>query len=154
MVSAWRIVKRRFVQEAFSGEGARRFGGRWNTPGNAVVYVSETRALAMLEVLAGLQSATPLPHFLLIPVRIPSTLIESVELTELPRDWRHGHARVKTREIGDLWLAEERSAVLRVPSAVVDGESNYLLNPAHRAFPKVRVGTPEELVFDPRLFAN
>ena len=154
MIQAWRIVKRRFADEAFSGEGARQYGGRWNTPGHAVVYVSETRALAMLEILAGLQSPSPIPAYALIVVKFDKALVERLDPTEVPQDWRSPHQRLATRQTGDRWLAEARSAVLRVPSAVVDDEFNYLLNPAHPDFAKIQIGSPEEIVFDPRLFAN
>lgn len=151
MPAAWRIVKERHAAAAFDGEGARRFGGRWNSPGTAVVYVAETRALALLEVLVGLRSTRVLGTYVLIPVRFDDELVEEVAREGLPEGWRRSPPGPETRRAGDAWVAEARSAVLRVPSAVVPDESNFLLNPAHPDFGRIEIGEPEAFAVDPRL---
>jgi RES domain-containing protein len=151
MPTAWRIVKQRHAEEAFDGEGAKMYGGRWNSPGVAVTYAPESRALATLEVLAGLQTNSPLPGYVLIPAEFDDSLVVAVEVEELPVNWRKNPPPPATRRIGDDWITGGESAVLRVPSALVPQESNYLLNPRHPAFSEVRIERPEGLAMDPRL---
>jgi RES domain-containing protein len=148
---AWRIVKRRYASAAFDGEGARRFGGRWNSPGTAVVYVSESRALALLEVLAGLRSVTPLPAYAMISATFDEALVRAIDPRALPSEWRNGLPHPSIQQIGDEWAARLESAVLRVPSVLVPQEYNYLLNPKHPAFSRITIGQPEDVTIDPRL---
>lgn len=151
MILAWRIVKNRYIDQAFDGEGARINGGRWNSPGSRAVYVSETRALATLEVLAGLGSEAPLSHYSLIGVRFDEELVSEITSADLPDGWDSSPPGPTSQAVGDLWLAEERSVALRVPSVVVPAESNYVLNPGHPDFGQVQFDSPEELRIDPRL---
>jgi RES domain-containing protein len=155
VVEAWRIVKQRYAEHAFEGEGARRFGGRWNSPGRPVVYVSESRALATLEILAGLGTTGPLPAWVMIGVRFPEAIVAGVEdlLDEegLPDGWDAAPPEFVSQGIGDRWLDEATSAVLRVPSVIIPAESNFLLNPRHSEFKRIEIGEPEELRLDPRL---
>lgn len=153
-VVAWRIVQKRFVKTAFTGEGARRFGGRWNSPGRAVIYTAESQALAALEMLVHLDSERPLQHYVAIPVTIYEQLISKVRASELPKNWRAYPTTGATRSIGDDWLVRGTSPVLQVPSTVIPSECNFLLNPAHRQFRKLRVGKPRPFQFDPRLFGS
>ena len=151
MVLAWRIVKNRYVEQAFDGEGARVNGGCWNSPGYRAVYVSESRALATLEVLAGLGSETPLVNYSLIGVRFEEDLVSEIDPPDLPEGWDNSPPGPASQTVGDLWLAEQSSVVLRVPSVIVPAESNYVLNPTHPDFIKVTIDAPEELRIDPRL---
>ena len=151
MPQAWRIVKERHAGTAFDGEGARLYGGRWNSPGVAAVYVSESRALATLEVLAGLQTNSPLPGYVLIPTEFDDSLVVAIELEEVPANWRQNPPAPSTQRLGNDWIAQGESAVLRVPSVLVPKESNYVLNPRHPDFSAVMVGEPEPLSMDLRL---
>ncbi len=151
MPLAWRIVKNRHAERAFDGEGARLYGGRWNSPGVAVVYASESRALATLEVLAGLQTNSPLPEYVLVPAEFDESLVLAVDLEDLPSDWRKNPPSSSTQHLGDDWIASAESAVLKVPSPLVPQESNYLFNPRHPAFSEVSLGQPEGVAMDPRL---
>ena len=139
-VVAWRIVQRRFVRSAFTGEGARRFGGRWNSPGRAVVYTAGSQALAALEMLVHLDAERLLRNYVAIPVTIPGRLIRRVRLSDLPRNWNACPAPPATRAIGNEWIARATSPVLQVPSTIVPSEPNFLLNPAHKHFRKLRIG--------------
>jgi RES domain-containing protein len=150
-LTAWRIVKRRYSAAAFDGEGARRFGGRWNNPGTPIVYVSESRALALLEVLTGLRSVTPLPAYVMIPVSFSRDLVKTVRTEDLPSGWRESPPLAEVQRIGDRWAGHRESAILRVPSAIVPDEYNYLLNPNHPAFNEITVGQPQQVSIDPRL---
>jgi RES domain-containing protein len=151
MATAWRIVKRRHAQSAFDGEGARRYGGRWNSPGTPVVYASESRALCLLEILAGLRSVKPIVAYALIPTAFDESLVLGVSLHDLPAEWRENPPHRSTQLIGDNWVHEQRSAILRVPSAIVPDESNYVFNPAHPDFVRIDIGDPQEVSIDSRL---
>lgn len=150
MPTAWRIVKKRHADSAFDGEGARRYGGRWNSPGTPVVYVSDTRALCLLEVLAGLVSVKPVQSYVLIPVTFEDSLVLSVEPTDLPSEWRQSPPPPSTQRIGDDWADNLTSAILRVPSAIVP-EFNYLLNPVHPDFRRIQIGSHQDFTVDSRL---
>ena len=154
MLRAWRIVKRRYLGRAFDGDGARRYGGRWNSPGRVAVYVSETRALATLEVLAGLQSAAPIPAYVLVGVEFPEELVMEVERSKLRKNWDASPPTSISKVVGDAWLDGAESVVLRVPSVVVSNEFNFLINPSHPDFRHIRIGEPEPLLFDPRLLSR
>jgi RES domain-containing protein len=149
--TAWRVVKTRWVAGAFDGEGARLHGGRWNSPGSAAVYTSETRALATLEILAGLGGTPSLPDYSLIQVTFDDELVEAVSMSSLPTGWDARPPGTASQGVGDAWLAAETSAVLRVPSVIVPAECNYVLNPRHRDFGAIVVGEPAPLAIDPRL---
>lgn len=150
-VSAWRIVKRKFAKLAFSGDGARRFGGRWNSPGVSMVYTAQSQALAALEILVNVESAELLKHYVVIEVVITPSLITKIEIPVLPRNWRADPPPKTIRAIGDNWIAQGNSAVLEVPSSVVPAESNFLLNPRHSDFHKLRISKPIAFRFDRRL---
>jgi RES domain-containing protein len=117
----------------------------------AVVYTAESRSLASLEVLVHTEDTQLLAavNWAMIPVSIDESLIEILQA--LPVDWRQLPAPMSTRGIGTRWAAESRSAVLRVPSIVMDGEFNYVLNPRHPDFSRLQIGAPLEFSFDPRL---
>ena len=151
IVTAWRIAKQRHAKTAFSGEGARLFGGRWNSLGTAVIYTAQSQSLAALEMLVHLESSNLLPNYILIEVGIDDTLIVSIDLSQLPKNWRADPPPAKVRAIGDAWVAGRTSAVLRVPSALVPDEHNFLLNPRHEDFAQLRIGKPVPFRFDPRL---
>lgn len=150
MPSAWRLTKTRYLATAWDGAGARKAGGRWNSVGIAVVYVSETLALALVEVLVHLPSGV-LPAYSAIPVEFAEALVTTLSPQRLPRNWRVSPPPAGTRALGDAWYAAGASAVLRVPSVVVPGESNYVLNPAHPGFTRITIGAPMAFPFDLRL---
>jgi RES domain-containing protein len=150
MPKAWRIVKEKHAATAFSGEGAAKAGGRWNSRGVRVVYTSGTKSLAALETLAHLNP--PLPFkYVVFRLQFDDALIENVPLNRLPADWRVEPPPPSARAIGDAWVREVRSAALALPSVIIPGELHYLLNPAHPAFKSISIGKPERFAFDPRL---
>lgn len=151
MPAAWRIVKRRFAERAFDGEGARLFGGRWNSPGVPVIYVSSTRALAVLEMAVHLDRATLLSSFVLVPCEFAARLATHVAGAQLPPQWRRNPPLPDLARIGDGWVRSASSAVLAVPSAIIPEELNFLLNPAHPDFAEISIGQPHDFEFDRRL---
>jgi RES domain-containing protein len=150
-VSAWRIVKTKHVAAAFSGEGARKAGGRWNSPGTAVVYTSDSASLAMLEMLVHLQSQDLLKRYVLFEVKFDESLVEAVDPKTLPKTWRKSPPPLAVQRVGDIWIASGRSAVLRIPSVIVPSQWSYLLNPAHPDFASLVIGPRQPARFDQRL---
>jgi RES domain-containing protein len=151
MTRAWRIVKTRFSADAFSGEGARLCGGRWNSTGTAMVYTAGSKSLATLELLVHLDNASVLPSFSICPVDFDDSLIELLHPAILPSDWRQSPPPASLQLIGDDWISRGSSVVLKVPSAVVDDENNFLINPAHKNFKKLVIGSMKSFPLDPRL---
>jgi RES domain-containing protein len=148
MPEAWRIVKRSTLP-AFSGEGAAKTGGRWNSRGVPVIYTSG-RALAALESLVHLNPPV-LFKYVAIPVKFDDALVETFPVKSLPPDWQTEPPPPSTKLTGDAWVREARSAMLALPSVIISSELNYLINPAHPDFKKLSLGQPEPFAFDPRL---
>ncbi len=147
---AWRLVKAIHAAAAFEGEGAFRFGGRWNSPGTRVVYASSSLALAALEFLVHIDPAAPVPELTAFRISIPADDIETATLRPSAEGTDFPPLPV-TRAAGDSWAAEKRSAVLRVASAVVPTESNVLIDPAHPRFGALKIRAAQPFRFDPRL---
>jgi RES domain-containing protein len=144
MLTVWRLVTSRFAESAFTGEGARLYGGRWNRKGIPLVYVAGSQSLAMLEMLV--QDEPLRARYVMIPATLPKGLmIERMDAGQLPQDWR------QLQTLGSEWAKRLSSAVLAVPSAVIPSETNYLLNPLHPAFGKIAIGEPQPFITDLRL---
>jgi RES domain-containing protein len=150
MLTVWRLVTARFADSAFSGEGARLYGGRWNRKGVPIVYTAGSQSLVMLEILV--QDEPLRARYVMIPASIPSAVkIERIDPGGLPANWRDVAAREQLQVLGSKWAKRRSSAVLAVPSSVIPAETNYLLNPRHPAFAKIRIGKPQNFVTDLRL---
>ncbi len=151
MIEVWRITAPAYADTAFSGEGARLWGGRWGSPGHRLVYASGSLALATLEVLARANDRRRLRGYLAVSATLAERHLEIVEAATLPTGWDARPYTAVSQRIGDQWLEAGRSLALRVPSVVVPSEWNVLVNPAHPAFGEVAVGVPIAAPFDPRL---
>ncbi len=151
LVTTWRICAPRYADAAYSGEGARVHGGRWNSKGRAVVYSSESISLAVLEQLVHVEDPAILDAFVVFSATLDKDSIEILPPASLPDDWRAYPAPPSLKKIGDDWLSEARSLALRVPSVTVRGQHNYLINPAHPDFASIEASEPEPLDLDPRL---
>lgn len=153
MRTVWRITTQRYAASAFSGEGARLYGGRWNRKGESVAYAAESRALALLEMLV--QDEPLRARYVLIPAHIPDDIPhENIAIDALPLNWRSLEGRSELQALGSAWLRRAQSCILMVPSAVLPAEQNILFNPHHHDFSKVQIGTPETLQSDLRLMRN
>lgn len=150
MPVAWRIVKKKHQQHALTGEGARLFGGRWNSPGQAITYCAETLSSALLEILVH-SNRQLLPHYIVYCLEFPKRVVSQVEIDQLPKQWRSSPPPPELMAIGDRWCIEQRSAVLLVPSAIVPIENNYLVNPTHADFRLIEIQGPIDYVLDHRL---
>lgn len=149
ILRSWRIVKAKHAAAAFTGDGARLAGGRWNSQGVPVIYTAETRSLGILEMVVHIQSEEVLKHYVCFEVSFDDSLVS--EVPHLPRTWWKSPAPAACRQLGDQWVAGQVRAVLRVPSAVVRNEWNYLLNPVHPDYPRISVGSRQSLRLDRRL---
>ena len=149
--SAWRLVRAELGHQAFDGEGARRYGGRWNPPGWSAVYTASSRALAALEVLVHLPKPLRAVAFALHRIEFDESDVETLALAALPSDWTQFPPPTGTQKAGRAWLGRGERPVLAVPSVLLPEEINYILNPRHPAFPKLRAERERLFFFDPRL---
>lgn len=147
-IAAFRIVKRKFAASAFTGLGARQYGGRWNSAGTGMIYTAGSIALAVLEWRAHLAQWPP-PDVCVMEVELDESFIWTP--AKLPQGWKLIPAPPVVAAFGDAWINSRRSAVMRVPSAIVNQEWNYLLNPGHPDFLKLKIGKPQLFKLDPRL---
>lgn len=151
MALAGRIVQAHLADSAFTGEGARRYGGRWNSKGFAVVYTSGSISLAILEILVHVQIYDILEEYVYTPVEFDHKLSRALNPAELPTHWNEDPSPQANKQIGDSWVESQESVILEVPSAIVPTEKNFLINPAHPGFSRLIIGEPEKLKFDHRL---
>ncbi len=155
MTIAWRLVKKKHAAEALSGEGARLGGGRWNYVGISVVYASETLSLAVLERFVHFTRRDMKigKSLLSIPIEIPDSVTQiKVLLKDLKTGWDSSPPPDFTRDLGTRWVHEGKSAVLRVPSAVIQNEYNFVINPKHPDFSKITTGDARPFSLDHRVW--
>jgi RES domain-containing protein len=138
---------------AFDGEGARRYGGRWNSIGTPVVYVAESQSLAVLEMMVHL-GADAADQYLVIPIEFEEKYVDTLPASGLPKDWMTEPAPQTTQSLGDNWVAGMSNVLLKVPSKIVRDEHNYVINPNHPSFSKITIGKPRNFVMDPRLMSS
>lgn len=151
MITAWRIVQAHWAKSAFEGEGARLYGGRWNRQGQPVVYLADTRALAALETLVHAEGSLRKVRYIRYEVSFPRQLVEAAELAEVGDALSSLMVSPRTQALGSDWLERGSQPVLEVRSAIIPEEPNYLLNPRHPKFGRIKIGKPEGFAFDPRL---
>ncbi len=151
-MKVYRLSRRKYAKD-FSGKGAALFGYRWNSKGIEMVYTAESRALAMAEVAVHLTLANLPDDYMMIEIEIPDTLaIEGIEVKDLHVDWNSYPHSIKTQQLGDEFVRSMKACVLKVPSAVVKGDFNYLLNPNHPEIQSIRVIDTSDFPFDHRIF--
>ena len=153
MPTGWRIVPADQARRAFDGEGARLYGGRWNSPGTAMIYASAHQSLAALEVRVHIDKTTLRKRYKLFTFHFDDRLIQTFPPRNLPKNWQHEPPPPSLQRRGDDWTKSARSAILAVPSVIIPSELNYLLNPNHPNFRKIKIDPPTDFTFDPRLFA-
>ena len=145
----WRITRR--AHQALDGEGARLFGGRWNSEGVAVVYTSSTLSLAALEYLVHVQIEDVPGDLVSLEIDVPDDVrLEQIAAFDLPADWNQVEDHPACAARGDAWVDEAAALLLRVPSAIIPHEWNVLLNPRHPDMTRVSA-TVRDFAFDPRL---
>lgn len=151
-MKAYRITKRKHKDTAFSGFGARQYGGRWNLPNYPAVYLSESIALAQLEILVNLGEEDSLQNYLLFQVEVPDSQIMVLADDAYPKDWNGTRVLAGTQEVGTHFLIDGEALALAVRSCVVPQEYNLILNPEHPdAEAVIEEAVEVTLQFDPRL---
>ena len=148
-----RISKRKYAATALGGEGSRRSAGRWNSKGTSIVYTSATLSLAALETFVHMEIEDVGNMLVSIQADIPEDVqIDKVEPAQLPSDWRTIPAPLSLALIGDKWFTSGSTAVLMVPSAIIPVENNYLLNPLHKDFSRIKIHPYVAFVVDRRMW--
>ena len=154
MPDAWRVDSAKWVNQAFSGAGAALAGGRWNPAGVHVVYASQHLATASLEKFIHLPKPVPsVMKFVQFEIDFRGIAVERPARTILPANWREEPVPVASQQFGLEWYRSGRTAILAVPSAIIPDEENYVINPAHPEFKKLKISPPAPFTFDPRLAA-
>lgn len=119
------------MDEAFNGDGAKKYGGRWHSVGLPCVYLASSESLAVLEVVVHLNTSNVTPAYTLFSLDINENDILQLPNEYLPSDWQDYPAPASTSKIGDQWLSSLTSSILSVPSTVIPRERNFLLNVTH-----------------------
>lgn len=149
----YRLSKSKYSTD-LSGKGAEKSGGRWNSKGVAMVYTSTSRALCAAEVAVHLPLGIVPADYELVTLEIPDDLITEAGINDLPAGWRSFPHPDSTQKLGDRFIREGKFLALKVPSVVVQGEYNFLINPGHEAAAGIRVVSREPFLFDKRLFVR
>jgi len=149
---AYRLSKKKYGKE-LNGKGAAKYGNRWNSKGTEIIYFAESRALAMAEVAVHLTLATLPSDYVMIEINIPDDIqIKLLEQKDIPQYWNSHPPAISTQKIGDEFINALDFCVLKVPSAVVQGDYNYLINPYHNNFKKITISDIKDFLFDERIF--
>ena len=130
------------------GLDQKKAGGRWNSMGTCMVYTWESLALATLEASVHLPSYELLKIYQCISISFPKAMVMKPDLLE---EWNLRPPGPASQFVGDEWIKNKQSAVLQVPSIIIPGESNFLINPAHPDFAKMNIGIALEFPYDSRL---
>ena len=148
----YRLVKDIYRNE-LSGKGAEKYGGRWNTKGYQIIYTGESRALCTAEIAVHTPLGIVPKDYYLQTIKLPvKQSISKITTSKLEAGWKNFPHEVSTKKIGNTFIDEGKYLVLKVPSAVIQDEYNYLINPLHKDFKKINLKKVEEFKFDKRLF--
>ena len=154
MIRVYRILRKRYAKNPFDGEGAYRYGGRWSSPGIRLAYASEHLSLAMIEYFVHLDQDDPPPDLVVAAADVPDDVSRvTVSFGSLPATWRQTPAPAELAAIGDRFARRRREAVLVVPSALAPDEFNWLPNPDHPDFRRIRIHPSEPFAYGARFFA-
>ncbi|MBC9934571.1 RES family NAD+ phosphorylase [Chitinophaga qingshengii] len=150
-MDVYRISKCAYIND-LTGTGARLYGGRWNSPGHAIVYTAGSRALSALEVLVHIPLKNIIQDFCIATIQIPDDIaVKVLTKKDLPSGWQSLAPFPALQSVGDEWIDTARYAVLRIPSVVIAEEHNYLINPLHPDAARITISDTQPFVFDQRL---
>lgn len=152
MPRAYRIVRPEFADTAFDGEGARLFGGRWNEKGTRIVYTSASPSLAAMESFVHMGVDAKSIRHIIIEIDIPDEIVKVCNKFDLPSEWNANPAPEECQEFGSAWVNTQESAVLSIPSIVMEMERNYLINPSHPDFQKITILQKATFTYDQRMW--
>ena len=148
----YRLCRKNYAHD-LSGRGAEISGGRWNSKGVAALYTSSSRALCVMEILVHVPAGIIPKDYYLISIEFPDDiLIKTIDVKKLPANWASNPISAVTQRIGDTFFSGQKELVLKVPSAIIKDDWNYLINPTHKDFHQVKDLSSEPFGFDARLF--
>ena len=147
-------LNKSYYSEKLTGDGAAKSGGRWNNKGIIIIYTAQSRALCMVEIAVHTPIGIIPKEYVLMSIQLPDSSIYVQELKSLPSNWKSFPHIAGTKQLGDSFINDARYLILKVPSAVVQGEFNYLINPKHKDFNKVKIISVQPFDFDQRLFTK
>ena len=153
-MQVYRIAQKKFIND-LSGEGARLFGGRWNHRGTPLLYTAESRSLATLELLVHAQKLSALSNLSILTLEIPDKIkIDDIQkLIKLPQDWQKYTSHPELKDIVSKWIDTD-GFILKVPSAIIKEETNFLINPRHQNINMLKVLNTEDFILDERLLSK
>jgi len=151
-MQVFRLSRKKYTSE-LSGSGASKSGNRWNSKGIEIIYCADSRALAMAEVSVHLSLIFLPKDFMMMEINIPKTIdISVVHEKDLPSNWDYFPHPNKTQKIGDAFILTNKYCIMKVPSVVVKGDYNYLINPRHKDFGKINIQHIYPFLMDKRIF--
>jgi RES domain-containing protein len=145
----YRISSSKYIED-LSGAGAKQYGGRWNNKRTAVVYLAETRAMAVMEVLVHLSPEQVDRPFVLATFDVPDDKIYDISIFDLPEDWRDPQTGDELKKIGDKFVRDGIYLLMKVPSIILEEEFNFIINPNHPDSKKIKLVNRRDFVFDKR----
>ena len=151
----YRIAQEEYAND-LSGNGARLFGGRWNSEGFYALYAAATRSLALLETLAHTPAKMlQQKNYMLVTITVPDKiLVQIITSNKLLADWDVPDIRQYTQKMGDGFLLAKKELLLSVPSVIVPEENNYVINPLHPEFKKIKIIHCRRIGFDKRVIGG
>ncbi len=147
----YRLTRKKFEHD-LSGKGAEIAGGRWNSKGVRILYTGENRALCTTEIAVHTPLGITPKGYVLQTIQLPKTRIKAVQLNALPKNWKVFPHIAQTKKVGDAFIQQNKYLILKVPSTVIQEEYNYLINPFHHEYLKVKILETVKFEFDKRLF--
>jgi len=153
LTRVYRILRKPFSKKPLDGEGAYRFGGRWSSVGTRLAYTAEHLSLTMIEYFIHIDPDDPPKTLVAVTAEVPDSVSRtSIAPKRLPENWRQSPSPPELAEIGDRFVRDRRAAILIVPSALAPAESNWLINPRHPEFSRIRLHSVEAFEYDSRFF--
>ena len=151
-MKVYRLTPKKYATD-LSGTGAKLYGGRWNRVGVSILYTSENLSLCVLENIVHINNPAFLPTFQAITIEIPDSFQE-YSINDFPGNWREQEGFENLRKLTDDFVEKREFLVMKVPSAIIDVEYNFLINPQHSLFKEVKIINQQEFSFDQRLFTR
>lgn len=148
----FRLSRNKYAS-VLSGIGASKSGNRWNSKGTEIIYCADSRALAMAEISVHISLNNLPKDFVMLEINIPNSIsIQKINEKYLPESWNDFPHSLQTQKIGDVFIYTKKVCILKVPSAVVKGDFNYLINPHHQDFRNIVILSASDFPFDKRIF--
>jgi RES domain-containing protein len=153
LIRVYRILRKAYSKTPLDGEGAYRFGGRWSSVGTRLAYTAEHLSLAMIEYFIHIDPDDPPKDLVAVTAEVPDSVSRTlISARQLPATWRQSPSQPELVAIGDRFVRDRRAAILIIPSALAPAESNWLINPRHPEFSRIRLRSVDAFDYDPRFF--